>query len=312
MRIAAAGKILALALTTALAPPAIAQQSPVVTLAEYPTGTFLENLDVLSDGRIVFTSYFAKTIEVLERGKARTFAKLSAHPVSILAIGDGFLVAAHGQPFVSGPAFVETQQFLLLDKTGRETGSFKAPEARFLNGMVRHTGVAVLVADSISGAIWSVDPLKKSMAVWLKDEALAPDPAVKEFRPGANGLKRQGRRLVISNSSRGTLSTVAVAASGAPRSPVTLLAKTGPIDDFVIDATGAIVFTTHGPSLMRRAADGAISTLIQTSCDGCTAVALLKGRRGSSSLIVLTTGGLSEGRKEPARVLSLPYRVPST
>src|SRR5215471_6306393 len=71
-----------------------AAQAPIVeTVAEYPTGTFLENLDVLPDGRIVFTSYFAKTIEVLAaKAKPRTFATLSAHPVGILAVGDGFLV----------------------------------------------------------------------------------------------------------------------------------------------------------------------------------------------------------------------------
>src|SRR3569833_3270487 len=87
-----------------------AQQAPAVeVLAEYPAGNFLENLDVLPDGRVVFTSYFAKEIEVLEGGKARTFARLSAHPVSILGLARGFLVAAHGQTFVSGAGFVEQQ-----------------------------------------------------------------------------------------------------------------------------------------------------------------------------------------------------------
>ena len=47
----------------------------------------------------------------------------------------------------------------------------------------------------------------------------------------------------------------------------------------------------------------------QSGCDECTAVALAKGR-GAPTLIVLTTGGFSEGRKAPARVLRLPYRSP--
>lgn len=106
------------------------------------------------------------------------------------------------QPFVSGPSFVETQQLLLLDLKGRETGSFKAPEARFLNGMVRHVGGTVLVADSIAGTIWQVDPRTRSMKSWIKGDALTQDGAVKEFRPGANGLERDGARLIVSNSSR--------------------------------------------------------------------------------------------------------------
>lgn len=285
------------------------QPSPAVeVVAEYPAGNFLENLDVLTDGRVVFTSYFARTIEVLEGGKARTFATLSAHPVSILAIDDGFLVAAHGQPFVSGPAFAETQQFLLLDKNGRETASFKASQARFLNGMVRHGGDDLLVADSIAGTIWRVNAKSRTITSWLKDDALGRDSAVKEFRPGANGLKRQGDRLFVSNSSFGTLSTIDLDTAGAPTGPVKLLTRVGRIDDFLIGPSGEVVFTTHGEKLMRWSQDGAITTLMESGCDGCTAVALVKAAGGDSALIVLTTGGFSEGRKEPARVLHLPYR----
>jgi hypothetical protein len=281
----------------------------VETVAEYPAGTFLENLDVLPDGRVVFTSYFAKTIEMLEgKAKARTFATLSAHPVSILAIGDGFLVSAHGKPFVSGPGFVETQQFLLLDREGREIGSFPAPDARFLNGMVRHTGGTVLIADSIAATIWQVDPKARSMRPWLRDAALAQDPAVKEFKPGANGLKRQGDLLLISNSSRGAIHKVAIGSDGSPVGAVTEVAKVGAIDDFVVGPQGEIIFATHGAKLQRRAADGTTTTLLESGCDGCTAVAFVKDGSGADALLILTTGGFSEGRKDPARVLRLPYR----
>jgi hypothetical protein len=286
-----------------------AQQAPAVEiLAEYPAGNFLENLDVLPDGRVVFTSYFAKEIEVLEGGKARIFASLSAHPVSILSLDGGFLVAAHGQPFVSGPGFVETQMFLLLDKDGRETGSFKAPQARFLNGMVRNGEYEVLIADSIAGTIWRVDARSQTITPWLKDEALGRDPAVKEFRPGANGLKREGNSLIISNSSYGTLSTIDVDAAGAPSGAVKLLTRVGRIDDFLIGPAGEIVYTTHGETLMRWSRDGTTTTLLQSGCDGCTAVALVNSADGGKALIVLTTGGFSEGRKNPARVLRLPYQ----
>jgi hypothetical protein len=89
---------------------------------------------------------------------------------------------------------------------------------------------------------------------------------------------------------------------------VKLLARVGHIDDFLIGPSGEVVFTTHGETLMRWSQDGAITTLMQSGCDGCTAVAMVKGADGGRALIVLTTGGFSEGRKEPARVLRLPYR----
>src|SRR5262249_46085516 len=237
---------LAAGVLSAIASEGTAQGPNVEILAEYPPGNFLENLDVLSDGRVVFTSYFAKTIEILDnRGTASTLAHVSAHPVSILAIEGGFLVAAHGQAFTSGPAFVETQQFLLLDSGGREVAMFKAPEARFLNGMVSHSGGTILVADSVAGKIWQVDHKAHSVIPWLADGALAQDPSVKEFRPGANGLKRQGDHVLVSNSSRGTLAAIAVDSSGAPNGPLIELAKVDPIDDFVVGPTGEIIFATR-------------------------------------------------------------------
>lgn len=291
------------------APAALAQGS-AKTLAEYPTGTFLENLAVLPGDRMVYTNYFAKTIEMLEPGKpARTLATLSAHPVSILAIPTGYIVAAHGQSFTSGQRFVETQMILMLDGNGREVRSFKVPQARFLNGMVPHRRGTVLVADSIAGIIWQIVPRTGVAMPWLADPALTRIQDSGAFRPGANGLKWQGRRLIVSNSSRGTLSAVTVGIAGKPAGKVETVATVGPIDDFAIGPAGEIIFATHGDALRRRAADGTVTTLLETGCDGCTAVAIL-GRGAGRTLAVLTTGGMLEGGKKPAKVLSVAYPVP--
>ena len=278
-------------------------------VAEYPNGTFLENLAALDDGRVVFTSYFDKTIQVLEDGKARTFARVSAHPVSILPIATGFIVSAHGGPFNEGPASGASQHFILLDPSGRETGSLAAPRARFLNGMVAHVGSRALVADSVAATIWQVDWEARTVAAWLTDPALGQDPAAKEQAPGANGLKRQGDRVVVSNTSRGTLSTIVVRVDGTAGGRPQLLARIGPVDDFAVGPGGELILATHGPQLLRRAPDGTISRLLETGCDGCTAVALVTAKDGAHALIVLTTGSLFDGGRNPARVLRLPYEA---
>ena len=47
----------------------------VHVLASYPHGNFLENLEVQPDGRLLFTNYPAKNIEVLSpSGETSTFA----------------------------------------------------------------------------------------------------------------------------------------------------------------------------------------------------------------------------------------------
>jgi hypothetical protein len=278
-----------------------AAQSTARTLAEYPNGTFLENVVADGLGALVYTSYFGKTLEILEPGKpARTLARLDLHPVGIVSYRDGYLLSAHGAPFNSGPDFTRTQQLVVLGADGAVKSTFAAPEARFLNGMVTNRDGTILVADSIAATIWAVDPAAKSVTPWFKDAALAQDAQAKEFRPGANGLKFQGEKLLISNSSLGTLSVVVVAANGKPGT-VTTLARTGPIDDFLVTAEGDVLFTTHGSELKRRRADGTIET-VMSGCDGCTSLAPFKSG-GQVGYAVLTTGGLLEGGKSPARVL---------
>jgi len=61
----------------------VAIPASIKVLATYPHGNFLENLEVQEDGRLLFTNYPAKSIEVMSpSGETRTFAKLSAYPLS--------------------------------------------------------------------------------------------------------------------------------------------------------------------------------------------------------------------------------------
>src|SRR5215813_1599414 len=111
----------------------------------------------------------------------------------------------------------------------------------------------------------------------------------------------------LGNTGRKTGFAIAVDSSGAPNGPLIELAKVDPIDDFVVGPTGEIIFATHGATVRRRAVDGTITTVLPSGGDGCTAVALVKRSDGADALLVLTTGGFSEGRREPARVLRINY-----
>jgi sugar lactone lactonase YvrE len=282
-------------------------KTPTV-LAEFPNGTFLENVTQTDRGAIVFTNYFAKTLEILVPGKpARTLATLPAHPVGIVRSKGGFVVSAHGKPFNSGSAFTESQQILILDSAGTVKSAFPVPQAKFLNGLAVHASGALLVADSIAGAIWRIEPTKQKVSTWLEDEALKQDPSIKEFRPGANGLKFFGNSLLVSNSSRGGLFSIPVNRDGNILGAAKRVAKTDSIDDFFVTRSGDIVFATHADQLKRVRATGEIDTLLPSGCDGCTALAPFRNENGVEGLAVLTTGGLLEGGTKPARVLFVPF-----
>jgi len=187
----------------------IDERPKVRVLASYPSGNFLENLEVQVDGRLLFTNYATKTIEVLSPdGELGTFSELSAYPLSLVSTSDGYLVAASGKSLLKGEDVIGTQQFLLLDKSGVEIGQFDAPQALYLNGLVRLDNGTILVADSLAGTIWKVDIDAQAVSPWLQDESLAPLADQTQFIPGANGLKQGSDGLVVSNTSKGTLSLV--------------------------------------------------------------------------------------------------------
>ncbi len=255
---------------------------------------------------MIATSYFAKRLERIgPDDAASTFATLPAHPVSILPLGEGWLVAAHGAPFTSGPEFTKTQTFLVLDAAGAVTDAIPAPEALFLNGMSALADGTILVADSITGTIWRLDPSARTITPWFRAEFLAQPPDMEGFQPGANGLKQAGGHLYVSNSARGAIGRIGIGADGAPIGQLEPVVETGGVDDFWIDPDGAIVFATHGDTLGKLAPEGARSELLAAGCDACTAVAPRTGPDGPER-IVLTTGGLLEANGAPARILALP------
>jgi len=261
------------AVTTTVSEPA--NSSRIKVLASYPIGSFLENLEVLADGRILITNYFGKSIELTTAdGKQEAFSNLSAFPLSIISDGDGYIVAAQGKNFIGGdPTFVQTNQFLMLDKSGKEIGKIAAPEALFLNGMVRLANGDLLVADSVSAAILKVDVKAQKVTPWLKNDALALIPGQNPYRPGVNGLKLHSKGLLVSNTSKASLFLIKIDKDGNPFGEPEKFADTGIIDDFWVNDDDSVVYTTHENNLKYIAPDGTISDIISEGCNGCTAVA---------------------------------------
>ena len=275
----------------------------VEELASYPHGNFLENLIVEKTGRVLYTSYFAKEIDsfTTSAGSA-AFAALNVHPVSVTALENGYLVAVHGKPFTSGPGFVRTNGFLVLDRRGNVRKRFAAKDALFLNGQVKLPTGKLLVADSILGRIWAVDPKRGRLALWLDAPEFKPDPTGKDQRPGVNGLKVFRDALYASNSFTGRIYRIGLKADGAPAAgAVSIVADIGHVDDFVVKDDGTIFAATHANTVLSITPEGKVATVLPEGGDGSTAVAFSDA--SMSALYVLTTGNFVEGGKKPARLL---------
>lgn len=274
--------------------------TPIVeTIAQYPHGQFLENNATAADGALLITSYVDRTIlRWSGAGQPEPLSRLDVHPVGIVATGNRIVISAHGASFLEGPAFVRTNQMLVLDSAGRVVQRTAVPDARFLNGLVDLGADHVLVADSLAGVIWLYRPSTGAISEWLRAPELATDPSATDPRPGANGLKLRGDWLYVSNSSRGTIYRIRVA-DRTPEGALSVFARTGPVDDFAFMPDGTIAATTHGARLIRVDPSGTVSSLLASGCDACTSVASL----ADGDLIVTTSGNLLEGGDAPARLL---------
>ncbi len=270
-------------------------------LARFPNGTFLENLVVEPDGRVIFTNYFARRLEAWSpvAGHA-AFAEVPAHPVSLTALGGGRqALAVHGASFMDGPAAMQGQAaVLLLDPAGAVTGRIALPEAVFPNGGLLLAPERMLLADSALGRIWLVDLANGTATAWLDHPLLRPNPALPY--PGVNGIKRAGDGLLLSNSA--TRQLLRVGLDGG--APVVVAEMNLGIDDFAVAADGTVYAATHAESLARLPPGAAAPMAMPApGVEGSTAVALTPDGR---ALYALGTGGLAAGGKGEAVLARVP------
>ncbi|MEL6259162.1 MAG: hypothetical protein AAFQ67_08910 [Pseudomonadota bacterium] len=290
-------------LETPAAAPDTVQTQPasreLLTLASFPAGTFLENMDRLPDGDLVVTSYFdKKLLRVTESGDVSTLAQLIDHPVGVLVVEDALIVSVQGAPFSDAPDFMDTNAVAIFGLDGETRAKTAAPEARFLNGLHLLPDGTVLVADSIIGVLWAVDKTSGALSLWARAEELGIDPDNPAFLPGANGVKTFGGALYVSNSSKGAIFKRPLGSDGGFERHAT----TGAVDDFAIAADGTIYATTHGAALLKVAPDGVVSALIEDGCDGCTSVLF---SNNGDRLIVANDGNLFEGAPGETRIFAV-------
>jgi sugar lactone lactonase YvrE len=270
-------------------------QGAVTPLIRFPSGTFLENLVVLPDGRVLFTSYFARRVEMWGPGGHTTFAETPFHPVSLGLLPDGRIaLTGHGVPFLQGPAALRgTNALALLSPEGRVVARHAVPDAVFLNGTLVRPSGEMLVVDSALGRVWALGA-DGAARVWLDHAALAPSEA-RPGIPGANGIKAAGGDLLLSNSASGMLLRLA---AGSPTAEPRGVARFPGIDDFAVLPDGTVWAATHGSALARlRPGASEPEAFAVPGLEGNTAVLPVPG---AAALYVLGTGGLAEGGRGEA------------
>jgi hypothetical protein len=261
--------------------------APAKIIASFPVNTFLENLAIAPDGTIFVSNHeVGEIVRITPDGNQQIHATVEGKVSGLAFTTNGDLVATgwNGDsiPVVS-----------LVKSDGTVKTLLTLPDAMFLNGITPLSDTQYLTADSYRGAIWLIDIAQASGSIWLEHPMLARSNSESVF-PAANGLKRFGDFLYVSNTEKMLLLRIPVDSTNKPGEPEIFVEQTN-IDDFAFDVEGNLYGATHiYNSVVRIASDRSTTIIAQAESGviGSTAVAFGQHEGDSTAIYVVTNGGM--------------------
>jgi hypothetical protein len=274
------------------------------TVATLGFGTLVESIALAPDGRFFLsTGPTGEIIIFTPNHTPQPFAKLQVGP-------GGMMMCLAFDASSTLYASVNSRNGAVrgiwaFDSRGNGRRLAALPEGAFANGIALDGHDHVIVADSFMGVLWQVPVTGGDAKIWLRSELLLPRPLIGQF-PGANGLQRVGKTVVVSVSDRSLLLQIPINADGSAGTPA-ILDQAVPTDDFAVAPDGTLYLTTHPfNSVLRLGRDGRLAVVGggQQNIVGPTSAAF--GRDGA--LYVATDGGLYRpptGVRPQARIVRL-------
>lgn len=268
--------------------------APAKIIASFPVNTFLENLAISPDGTIFVTNHeVGEIVRISPDGNQQIHATVEGKVSGLAFTNNGGLVTtgwnADSIPVVS-----------LVSSDGTVETLLTLPDAIFLNGITPLSGTQYLTADSYRGAIWLIDIAQRRGSIWLEHPMLARSNS-ENVTPGANGLKRFGDFLYVSNTEKMLLLRIPLGIGDEPGEPEIFVEQTN-IDDFAFDVEGNLYGATHIYNSVVRIASDRTTTIIaqaESGVIGSTAVAfgqgegdVYDGRSCGTAIYIVTNGGM--------------------
>lgn len=283
-------------------------------VASFPTGVWLENLAVRSNGDLLATRIDkGEVISINPRTGAQHVVLSFPHTLSALGIAevspDVFAVATGNYSTSTGTTPGSYSIWTLdLRRYAKAEQVADVPDAGVLNGVARLDDRRVLAADSINGVVYEIDLRTGSSRVVLSGPAYkAPPPPA--YQLGVNGIHVHRGALYFTNTGAGTLSRVPLRGGKAE----VLVEGLEIPDDFTLTASGDAFLTVNVVrSVVHLALPSGNRTQVAggpDSTDFGTPTAAQFGRtRADRKTLYVVTGGVRDGAGNalsPAKVLAV-------
>jgi sugar lactone lactonase YvrE len=284
--------------------------SKVETFATFPSAAGTENICQTADGSIYVTGIDERILwKISPAGGVEKFTSVP-YMNSLLGVvpsENGFVLTAFGKssrppaPATPGAAQAGPQinfsdvdpQILVLDKTGKLAAVIPGKKGEAFNGVARAGDGWYLAADSNAASLWRIDPAKKQIELWLKDDQLAPSGPLPI---GANGIKVHDGWVYVSVTASSNIYRVQIGPDGKPQGGLQVFAKGIRADDFDIAKDGSI-YAPSGTTMYKISPTGEVSKFLENVPGGPAALISRDGKY----VYWPTRGG-----KDPQRLLRAP------
>ena len=291
--------------------PARPQTGDVRTVYQFPNSTWLENLAVRRNGKILATLITTPDLYQIDPFSAGTPAKLIltfASSQSLLGITetepDVFAVVSGNLSFAAGGT---PGSFAVWSVNVRKTPAVvkkiaSIPEAKLLNGitLLDATKGTVLIADSSAGVVYRLDTRTGKYKVVIDNELFKGSQS-SPFSIGVNGLKIMDFTLFFTNSQQHILGSVPITTRGTAIGPFKTIVRNtaGLLDDFALAPNGDAYVTLNSGNQLAKVTPAGVLTevagdLNSTILAGPTAAQLGRTFADRRTVYVTTSGGLAE------------------
>ena len=271
--------------------------------ASFPENTFLENIAIDAGGKIYVTSLFEGIVYRFGQDGSRVvFAHIDGKSAGIVALDDGSFLM-NGWDAADKPTIYR----ILSD--GKTLVADQPLKARFFNGMAILNNRAVVVCDAYLGCLWCHDLVGNKTSIWLEHPLLTKVDMEQFYMPSANGIKRFGNAVYVSNTERRLLLRIPL--DGEKPSDPEILIPDIILDDFAFDEEGNLFGATHVLNGVLKITPDLQTTVIAEERDGLagsTAVAFGRSDGDKDYIYVTTNGGLTmpvNGQIQPGRIVKI-------
>ena len=290
-------------------------------LFQFPNNTWIENLAVRSNGKILLTLVTSPHLYQIDPIQLDpTPKRVATFPDVFGSLGiteieeDVFAITTGNLSFITGSA-PKSWSVWKADFRGQEAAGVSMskithiPEAMFLNGAttVGRKSEYLLLADSLGGVVWCVNLETSKHHAVLNYTVTQPRGTLAEGGFGVNGVHTRDGYLYFTNTNHGFF-RVPIHDDGTKAGAFELLANFTPCDDFTFDRKGDAIIARGAVDVIDKVSPAGIVTRLRYDNDnahvligGNTAVKFGRMESDRKTMYVTTNGGWTGKVKETAR-----------